>query len=110
MWSIQRLLQLTSLVSYELNLRGIAEEIVADILNTTARMSRLSILRFRRQGDVMRAGRSKNEEKFQAKLCAGTKYQTVYSKHAEQCANNTRKHGIRKRQAPAIYREPAKAS
>ena len=54
--------------SKELNQRQIAEEIAADILNTTSRMSRRSTARFRRQngGDSEVAQRSRNEEEFQS--------------------------------------------
>lgn len=54
--------------SKELNQRQIAEEIAADILNTTSRMSRRSTERFRRQ-DGNNAGvaeRSRNEGEFQS--------------------------------------------
>ena len=54
--------------SKQLNQRQIAEEIAADILNTTSRMSRRSTVRFRRQAgdDSEVAERSRNEEEFQS--------------------------------------------
>ena len=54
--------------SKELNQRQIAEEIAANILNTTSRMSRRSTGRFRRQegDDSEVAERSRNEEEFQS--------------------------------------------